>query len=186
MDIQIAFPALAFWNPRDQRSAAALERFRAFITSTDLQTASQRELSSDERSGMVLVDSSGRAWTIVRAWSIAHRTPIWRRALLTVFNGRGSIRHVVRHEFENREPATFSDVQDRVCRAIDSDPDSWRDDEVLAGEDGPPLRLEDVLDALKSRVRRTTTIQEILESFDLDQYYPALQAAAILAHENEP
>ena len=134
---------------------------------------------------MVLVDSSGRAMTIVRAWSIAHRTPFWRRAILTVFNDSGSIRHEIRQEFEAHDPVNFTEIQERICRTIDQNPDAWTDDEVLAGEDGPPLRLEDVIDALKSKVRRTTTIQEILECFDLDQYYPALQAAAALAYKDE-
>jgi hypothetical protein len=49
---------------------------------------------------------------------------------------------------------------------------------VLAGESGPPIMLEDVLEALKAAVRRTTSIEELFDSLDLEQIYPQLQAAA--------
>ncbi len=185
MESQITFPVLAFWASREPDGSSAVERFRAFIQLSDLREASQRELKLDERVGMVLADSSGQCWTILKAWSIGYCAPRWRRILQTLLNDGDNIRHHVRHEIEAGERTPFPEVQERVCRAIDGDPEAWMDDEVLAGESGPPLLIEDVLNALKAAVRRAATVQEILDGLDPEQHYPALQAAAAAEYDRE-
>lgn len=62
------------------------------------------------------------------------------------------------------EPAlAFEDLQARVCAAIQNDPDSFRDDEAIAGEDGPPREEQDLLDELKAGVMVCRTVPEILD-----------------------
>jgi len=132
---------------------------------------------------MFLVDSVSRTWVVRSVRSLGFRTPFFQRMLLTLFNDRDSIEHDVRCELDEIGATPFSEVRERVCRAIDKNPDDWMDDEVLAGANGPPIRLEDVLEALKAAVRRTTNIQELFDSLDLDQVYPDLQAAAALEYD---
>jgi len=183
VDIEISFPVIGFREKRDDSGSPPIENFRGFDAWSDLQTMRQRELRRNEWVGMLLVDSGSRTWVVRSVRSRGFRTPFLQRMLLTLFNDHDSIEHDVRCELDEIGVTPFSEVRERVCRAIEKNPDDWMDDEVLAGESGPPIKLEDVLEALKAAVRRTANIQELFDSLNLDQIYPDLQAAAALEYD---
>jgi hypothetical protein len=180
VNIEISFPVIGFWENRDDSDSLRIENFRGFVEWSDLQTMRQRELRRDGWIGMLLVDSDSRTWVMRSVRSLGFRTPFFQRVLLTLFNDHDNIEHEVRCELDEIGVTPFSEVRERVCRAIEKNPDDWMDDEILAGESGPPIKLEDVLEALKAAVRRTTNLQELFDSLNLDQIYPGLQAAAAL------
>ena len=55
-------------------------------------------------------------------------------------------------------------LKDRVCSAIDGNPEQWWDDEALAGEDGPPRDEQEMLDELKTEVRRAQSVAEVIKA----------------------
>jgi hypothetical protein len=178
METEIVFPAIGLWQGKAVRQAPPVEQFCGFIELTDLKVASQRAIRRGDYLGMTIVDSTSRTWVVRSLSSVGVRTPLWKRVLVSIFNQSDEIQHDVEIELEDRGVTPWSAVLDRVCTAIDQNPDDWMDDEVLAGESGPPIMLEDVLEALKAAVRRTTSIEELFDSLDLEQIYPQLQAAA--------
>jgi hypothetical protein len=61
-------------------------------------------------------------------------------------------------------PLSLNTLKDRVCSAIDGNPEQWWDDEALAGEDGPPRDEQEMLDELKTEVRRVQSVAEIIKA----------------------
>lgn len=87
------------------------------------------------RPEMLIVDSEGRCWRIssVRDLGVAgnFRTRVLR------FLVRQSL-HRLDQVLVPLPSMTFGDFQRRLCAAIQNNPDYWRDDEAIAGEDGQP------------------------------------------------
>jgi len=61
-------------------------------------------------------------------------------------------------------PLSFGEVQDRFCSAIQNNPDYWRDDEAIAGEDGPPRDEQELLDEMKAQVMRARNVPELISN----------------------
>lgn len=61
-------------------------------------------------------------------------------------------------------PLSFHQLKDRVCSAIDGNPEQWWDDEALAGEDGPPRDEQEMREELKAEVRRAESVAEIIKA----------------------
>ncbi len=59
-------------------------------------------------------------------------------------------------------------IKERVCTAIASNPDAWRDDEAIAGEDGPPRDEQEMLDELQTKVREAQSVPEIISALHTD------------------
>lgn len=57
------------------------------------------------------------------------------------------------------------------CASITANPDRWRDDEAIAGEDGPPRDEQEMLDELQAGVRKAETLPQLINALydeDLD------------------
>jgi hypothetical protein len=153
----MTFPLIAFCQPAG--AGDGRETF-GFVSDLDhLQRARRCDIRTGVMLGMVLIDSRGRAWRI-RALKVARRhTPLWRCVLMTVLPQWDDIEYEVELSLEDLAGVPFSEVQARVCRSIDQNPDDWIDDEAMAGEAGPPVTLEHLMEAAKSAVRRSTDIE---------------------------
>jgi len=50
------------------------------------------------------------------------------------------------------------------CASIEANPDDWRDDEAIAGEDGPPREEQEMLDELQEAVRTAQTLPQLINA----------------------
>ena len=97
---------------------------------------------------------------MVRVIDIGPRGKSWERILRIIF--RGDRR--VRHDLAEEDSLTFDAVLNRVCSSIQANPDHWRDDEAIAGEDGPLRDEQEMLDEQIERVRRATNLCELIDA----------------------
>ncbi len=154
---EMAFPLIAFSRPEGADSDR--ETF-GFVSDLDhLQRARRREIRTSEMLGMVVIDSAGAAWRIQALKVVRRRTPLWQCVLMTVFPQWDDIEYEVDLSLEGLPAVTFPEVQARVCRSIDLNPDDWVDDEAMAGEAGEPVTLEYLMETAKSAVLRSTDIE---------------------------
>ena len=68
-------------------------------------------------------------------------------------------------------PIPLEALKTRVAETILATPDYWRDDEAIAGEDGPPIEEQVLLDEIVSTVHAASSVLEIInglfgESFE--------------------
>lgn len=101
------------------------------------------------RPEMLIVDSEGRCWRISSVRDLGAAGNFRTRVL----------RFLVRQSLHRLDQVlvplplmTFGDFQRRLCAAIQNNPDYWRDDEAIAGEDAQPREEQDLLDELKAQV----------------------------------
>ena len=66
-------------------------------------------------------------------------------------------------KLEPLEPITLDQLKDRMAASILSNPDDWRDDEAIAGEDGPPQDEQELLDARVAGIRAADSVEGIWE-----------------------
>jgi hypothetical protein len=111
---QLSFPVIGFWLSEDTLRHRHNERFLLFSDEPDFHRARLRTLRRRELVNMLLVDSAGRAWAVRKVWSVSPRTPLWMRAILTLFRQSDDIEHAVDYELEGRGSISFAEVQDRV------------------------------------------------------------------------
>jgi hypothetical protein len=153
----MTFPLIAFCQPAG--AGEGRETF-GFVSDHDhLHRARRRDIRTGVMRGMVLIDSRGRAWRIQALKVVRRHTPLWRCALMTVFPQWDDIEYEVQLSLEDLAGVPFSEVQARVCRSIDQNTDDWIDDEAMAGESGPPVTLEQLMETAKTAVRRSTDIE---------------------------
>lgn len=70
--------------------------------------------------------------------------------------------HRLKQELVELESLSLAQVKARACASIQANPDDWRDDEAIAGEDGPPQEEQDLLDALKSAVQAAESLPRLI------------------------
>lgn len=153
IDKDLAFPVLAFHGEDDD-----MEGFLAWNTFT-----SCCDYDLDYRVGMLLVDREGRSFRVASFTKLARTGGFWRR-LLDTMNGIWR----VEHQLSDEGAISFEALQQRVCNSITANPDHWRDDEAIAGEDGPPVEEEVLLEALRERVRKSRSLKEIMDVLQFD------------------
>lgn len=169
MDDHTHFPVIAFSNVRNLRGDGWKEDFFVYPSLDVIHLANSEELKWDERVGTAFVDCSNQSWIVKRVWSLGYRTPAWKRFVAKYLwrDGRYII-HEIGCEMESTGSMAFSEVQDRVCRLIELNSDDWMDDEAMAGESGPPVLLETILESAKAAVRRATCVLDLLENLDAE------------------
>jgi hypothetical protein len=115
--------------------------------------------------GLLIVDASGRAWRIT---GMIDRDIKPRHPIAWMFHVVFGI-HPVEYELVE-ETLSFAEIKSRVCEAIQAYSSAWRDDEALAGEDGPPRDEQEMLEEVKTKVRRANTVLELMAiiGFGLD------------------
>lgn len=155
------FPVLTFNSYLGPKGEPGRGRLHHFESAESLFTCRSRDLKYNVRYGMLLADSAQRCWTISAVFDLGVEGPFWSRVLR--FLVRQSI-HSVSYQMEEVQPLTLEDLKTRVCSAIDADPSYW-------WEDLPDEDLDDLwgwtnqqLDALKARVKSSSTVAEIIEA----------------------
>jgi hypothetical protein len=148
------FPVLSIPMPGEREWWAHVE---CLSSAEPLTLLGRRERKAGGGVGLLIVDSSGRAWRIM-AMIDPDTKP--RHPIAWFF-------HVVvgchRIEYElSEEQLSFDEIKSRVCEAIQAYPDAWRDDEALAGEDGPPRDEQEMLDEVKMKVRTAHSVLELM------------------------
>ena len=109
---------------------------------------------------MVLVDSELRSWRVVSVTRLGIVPPLWSFLLRFLFQ---QAPYWVDQELEPLEPITLDQLKDRMAASILSNPDDWRDDEAIAGEDGPPQDEQELLDARVAGIRAADSVEGIWE-----------------------
>ena len=157
---QLEFPILGLARSVGANALEGVEQLEWFYDDETFSTCSLWNLKRRAREGMLLVDVTGKSWRVVRVTDIGPRGKSWKRVLRIIF--RGDRR--VRHDLVEEDSPPFAAVMERVCGSIQANPDHWRDDEAIAGEDGP-LRIEqEMLDEQLERVRRATNMRELIDA----------------------
>jgi hypothetical protein len=110
----------------------------------------------------VLVDSKGQCWRIVEIVDLGLTNPI--RKLVPFLRRYGM--HRVRVEVVEEPAIPFEQLIDRVCAAMRANPDDWRDDEAIAGENGPPQGEAEMMERRIGKVRRAKTIKRLITILD--------------------
>jgi len=124
----------------------------------DFTTLDSHDLKSREEVGRIAMDVVGRSWRILELHDLGLKgTGLWSRFWSGVF-GNHSVRYVVSDELH----LSFDEIRESICTAIRAKPDSWRDDEAIAGEDGPPRDEEEMLEELIAKVRAAKSPRELI------------------------
>ena len=149
------YPGLAFGQPT--------ERFGACRDPRSLTVVSGQSLKPPGWTGTILIDATGRTWEIQGVSILGTVGSPLQRLWRTIISNQ---QYEVAFDFVERAPMPLEEVKARVCASIDDNRDDWRDDEAIAGEDGPPRDEEEMLEELKTAVRNAGTAHEILENFE--------------------
>lgn len=130
----------------------------------EFTTLDRHELQSREEVGRVVLDIQGRSWRILDVQDLGLKgTGLWGRFWSGVF-GNHRVKYAVSEELR----LSFEDIRESICTAIRAKPDSWRCDEAIAGEDGPPREEEEMLEELIAKVRgaqNPRTLKAVIESW---------------------
>ncbi len=153
------FPALTF-SPDPGRAGIRGREFLDYFVDMDGFSRCE-EWKLDFRQGMMVADSSGRCWNVLDVRVLGRIGPLWMRVVRVVL--RCSV-YRVSCGLSEAPPLSFQQLKDRVCSAIDGNPERWWDDEALAGEDGPPRDEQEMRDELKADVCRAQSVAEIIKA----------------------
>jgi hypothetical protein len=132
-----------------------------FLSEDDFSTCTSWDLKFGSRQGMLLADSAGRYWRIERVQDLGVTRGFWERVLRFLL--QQSV-HRISQEIVEEKTLLFAELQDRVCASIAANPDSWRDDEAIASEDGPPHDEQEMLDELQAAVRKAETVTQVINA----------------------
>jgi hypothetical protein len=112
--------------------------------------------------GMLVVDAKGAAWRIVGLIDHGAKGAGWKKWLRIVFQGDRR----VSYDLEDQPAIPFEGLKERVAAAISSNPEFWRNDEAIAGEDGEPQDEQAMQDARTARVRRAKDMRALIKALD--------------------
>ena len=130
-----------FWDPED------------FLTCESWRLAN--------RLGMLIADSDGRCWEVSSYRDMGITGGFWDRVWRFLI--RQGL-HRLDQDLKALPSMTLDDVKSRFCAAIQNNPDYWRDDEAIAGEDGPLREEQDLLDEMKAQVMRANSVPELISN----------------------
>ena len=153
-------PAIGFRQDVGRYATPGLEKFVEFSSSEDFAICNGWELKYGARNGMVLVDSELRSWRVVSVTRLGIVPPLWSFLLRFLLQ---QAPYWVDQELEPLEPITLDQLKDRMAASVLSNPDDWRDDEAIAGEDGPPQDEQEMLDARVAGIRAADSVEGIWE-----------------------
>lgn len=157
---QLQFPILGLARNVGANAREGVEQLEWFYDEETFSTCSLWDLKRRARGGMLLVDVAGKSWRVVRVTDIGPKGKSWKRVLRIIFRGD---RRVL-HDLVEEDSLPFDAVMERVCSSIQANPDHWRDDEAIAGEDGPLRDEQEMLDEQVERVRMATNMRELIDA----------------------
>lgn len=152
--IDLKYPVVGLADAQPGR-----ESWELFWYAESFSKCDRRQIA--RRLGMLIVDVEGRCWSISSVRDLGVIGDFWSRAFLFLTGD-----HRVDQTLVPIPEMTFGDVKDRLCAAIQNNPDHWRDDEAIAGEGGlPPVDEQDLLDEMKAQVMRSNSVLELIRNF---------------------
>jgi hypothetical protein len=157
----LVFPALAFGPDVGRRSVAGRQRLDYFLGQDDFSTCTSWELKHGAREGMLLADSAGRYWRVVRVEDLGVTRGPWERVLRFLLQQSA---HRISQEIVEEAALSLQDLRERVCASIEADRDRWRGDEAVVGEDGELRGDQEILDELQARVRKADTVPQVINA----------------------
>lgn len=161
-ELPLQFPILALVPDYGGWAREGLEMVEHFMTEKDFTDVSTFDLKKRPHTAMLLVDIAGRCWRVLRVTKIGIPGTGWYRLVNIISRDQ----HLVRYEVEEIPTVPFEEVRRRVCQSILSHPDSYRDDEAIAGEDAPPRNEQEMLDEVADAARAASNMLELIDVFD--------------------
>lgn len=156
-ELPMQFPVLALQRDYGREAQEGRERLEWFDDEDALTRLSRWDLKLGTQMGALFVDAGGRCWRVLGVTDMG----VWGRSWTRIFNIFRDPRRV-RYELAEGPALPFDVIKERVCTSIQANPDDWRDDEAIAGEAGPPLDEQEMLDDLTERARRTTDMCQLI------------------------
>lgn len=157
----LKFPVLGFGRDVGHAAIRGRERLVWFVDMEDFSTSTSWELKVGARQDMLLADSAGRSWRIIHVEDLGLTCPFWERAFRFLLQ-QGV--HRISQELVEEDALSLHDLKERVCASIAANPDEWRDDEAIAGEDGPPRDELTMLDELQAAVHGAQTLPQVINA----------------------
>lgn len=161
MSTPLTFPVLALGPDVGRWAEPGREIVDYFMNEDDFTTCTSWDLTFGSRQGMLLADGTGRYWRIERVKDLGVTRGFWERVLRFLL--QQSV-HRIAQELVEQEPLSFADLKERVCASIAANPDRWRDDEAVAGEDGSPRDMREMLGELQAGVRKAGTLPQLINA----------------------
>jgi len=153
------FPALAFCRDICPGADPGQEVVTCFLSPEDFATCTTRDLKRGKRQGLTLVDRDLETWQVT---SITDLGPYGSRLSRAIrFLVRQSVRRIDQ-KLVHLGPIALDVLTARVADTILATPDHWRDDEAIAGEDGPPVEEQDLLDEIVRTVHAANSVVGII------------------------
>lgn len=172
----LEFPIVALADSRPGH-----ESWQWFADAEDFATCESWRL--DIRLGMLVADSGGRCWSVSAVRDLGVTGSLLVRVLR--FLVRQSL-HRLDYDLVALPDTNFDAVKSRFCAAIQSNPDYWRDDEAIAGEDGPPREEQDLLNEMKAAVSRSNSVPELIGNLWEEDVSAVLAARLDRRRRSEP
>ncbi|WP_340646006.1 hypothetical protein [Phenylobacterium sp.] len=147
---------MAFGKDVGGHAIAGRERLAWFGSDEDFSTGTQWDIKHDARRGMILVDATGRSWEVVGVRNLGIVGSFLGRIVRFVFQQSN---YALEHELAERPPMSLEVAKVRICASIKANPDAWRDDEAIAGENGEPQEESKLLTRMLARVHRVKTFR---------------------------
>jgi hypothetical protein len=157
----LTFPVLALGPDVGRFAMPGRDRLDYFLNDDDFSTCTSWDLKHGARQGMLLADSAGRCWRIASVEDLGVTRGLLERVLRFLL--QQSV-HRISQELTEEPALLLVELQERVCASIAANSDSWRDDEAIAGEDGPPRHEQEMLDELQAAVREARTLPQVLNA----------------------
>jgi len=157
----LKFPILALGRDVGRNSMPGRERLEYFLNEEDFSTCDSWDLKYGARQGMFLADSGGRFWRIIRVEDLGVTRGFWERVLRFLLQ---QSLHRISQEIVEEPALSFDELREQVCASVAANPDRWRDDEAIAGEDGPPRDELEMLEELQAGVRKAETVPQIINA----------------------
>jgi hypothetical protein len=158
---RLKFPALALGPDVGRNSIPERKRLEYFLDEEDFSTCTSWDLKRGARQGMFLADCAGRFWRVVQVDDLGVTRGFWERALRFLL--QQSV-HRISQQIVEEPILSIRELKEWVCASVAANPDSWRDDEAIAGEDGPPRDEMEMLEELQASVRKAETVPQIIRA----------------------
>ncbi len=162
------WPVLGFHRQVGPYARPGVEDVVGFDGEEAFSRCDSWSLKHRARQGMLLVDAAGQSWSVKDIRKLGVTGPLWSRILGFLFR---QLEYRVEYDLVEEGPMPLERVKARVLKAIDAAPDLWRDDEAIAGEDGPPKDEREMIQDLKERVQRAQDLIELMDGLGpIDPY----------------
>lgn len=156
-----SFPALGFYPDVGPAAVAGREKFSLLWSGEDFSSCDSWDLKYGKRLGMLVVDRHCRAWRVASVVDLGIIGSFWERVLRFVLQ---QSMHALSQELVVVEAFSLEQIKKRVCASIQGNPDDWRDDELIAGEAGPPRDEQELLDEMCAAVRGAGSLIQLINA----------------------